>query len=36
VLIHDRVMSYNLETMTDLLIKEELITSVEAETGPLL
>jgi histidine ammonia-lyase len=35
-LTHDRVMSYDLETMTDLLIKEELITSVEAETGPLL
>jgi len=35
-LTHDRVMAYDLETMTDLLIEEELITIVEAETGPLL
>jgi histidine ammonia-lyase len=34
-LTHDRVMAYDLETMTSLLIEEELITSVEAETGPL-
>jgi histidine ammonia-lyase len=34
-LTHDRVMAYDLETMTDLLVREELTTAVEEETGSL-
>ena len=35
-LTHDRVMSYDMEKMADLVFKETIVDAVEKEIGPLL